>query len=428
MKQKWSDIYHSPVVRNVGKLLTANVIAQAVGLLVYPILTRIYAPEDFGLMNLFVSLSGGLVLLATLEWYNAIVLPKREEEACAVVHLSLLSVLVVTVALVLTIPFAPSIAGLFNSPQLVKYYWLLPIYVALMGGWNILNYWYIRSKRYGRISGYQISQSLFSAGYKTAFGYIPVVGGLIYATVLSPLCSLVLSLLLAGKKVLQPLGTVDREKCKMAAVKYANFPKFSTPRVLLNYVVGQLPVLVLTPFFGARYVGFWGMALLLSFVPVSTVVRAVYQVMYQKTAEKVNTRQSIRSHYRHFTYGTLFVVLPLFALLAIWLPQLTAWLLGSEWFVVGQYIRWLLPWLVFSILSGSIGYLVDIFFQQKKGLLFEILLAVGRAAGVAAGVVMNSFEVAVAGFAISSALVNAAQFVWYLSLVRKYDASLPKAD
>ena len=35
-------------VRNFTKLLSANVVAQVIGLVVYPILTRMYAPEDLG--------------------------------------------------------------------------------------------------------------------------------------------------------------------------------------------------------------------------------------------------------------------------------------------------------------------------------------------------------------------------------------------
>ena len=60
-------------IKNFSKLLSANIIAQIIGLIVYPILTRIYTPEDFGLLNLFLSISGVLVILSTAEYYNAIV-------------------------------------------------------------------------------------------------------------------------------------------------------------------------------------------------------------------------------------------------------------------------------------------------------------------------------------------------------------------
>lgn len=412
------------IYQNIGKLFSANVIAQAIGIVIYPILTRLYSPEDFGLLNLFVSIGGVLVLLSTLEWYNAVVLPKQDKEAQAVVHLSFASIGVLTVLLVLTVPFAKPIANLFKEPQLASYYWLLPVYVLLMGAWNVLNYWYIRKKAYTRISGYQISQSLFSAGYKTGFAFLPACGGLIYASILSPLCSMVLSLVSAGRKLLSPLLSIDKAACRQAALRYANFPKYSTPRALLNNIVGQLPVLVLTPLFGTRLVGFWGMALMLSFVPINTISRALYQVFFQQTSEQVNAGVSIAPFYRRFTLWTVVTVIPFFILLWFFLPAMTAWLLGAEWQTTGEYIRWMLPWLACSVLCGSTGYLVDIFFKQKAGLFFEILLALSRVIGVGLGIAMHRFEVAIAGYAIGSAVVNAAQYIWYLSLIRTYEKNL----
>ena len=76
-------IVHSALFRNVGKLLSANVLAQVIGILVYPVLTRIYRPEDFALFNLFVSIAGVLTLIATAEYHYAIVLPKSEQHAKA---------------------------------------------------------------------------------------------------------------------------------------------------------------------------------------------------------------------------------------------------------------------------------------------------------------------------------------------------------
>ncbi len=71
-------IVTSELTRNSAKLLSANVVAQAIGLLVYPILTRLYSPEDFGLLNLFLSIGGVLALLSTAEYQYAIVVPKTE--------------------------------------------------------------------------------------------------------------------------------------------------------------------------------------------------------------------------------------------------------------------------------------------------------------------------------------------------------------
>ena len=427
MKKFVAKIWNSPSARNVGKLLSANVIAQALGIIIYPILTRLYTPEDFGLLNVFASIGGGLILLSTLEWYNAIVLPKKEQDASALVHLSFFCLLATSILLLLTIPFATPFAKLLNLPRFASFYWMLPIYVFLIGAWNILNYWYIRQKEYDRISGYQISQSLFAAGYKTTFAFLPFSGGLMYASILSPLCSFILSLYRAGRKVLMPLRTIHPETCKQVAVTYSNYPKYSTPRALLNYIVGQLPVLVLAPLFGERLIGFWGMALMLSFTPISIMSRALYQVLFRKTTEQVNAGLSIAPFYRWFTIIALSVIVPFFIILWFVLPALTDWLLGADWRVTGEYIRWMLPWLVFNILGGSTGYLVDIFFKQKTGLLFEILLAISRTIGVGIGIAMNNFEASIIGYAIGSAVINASQYIWYLTLVQRYEKRIKKS-
>ena len=124
-------------------------------------------------------------------------------------------------------------------------------------------------------------------------------------------------------------------------------------------------------------------------------------------------------------YGSA-VIIPLFVGMALVLPALSAWLLGEEWRVVGEYIRWMLPWLYFSLLVGSTCYLSDVFMQQKKGLLFEILLAICRVVGLCVGIVTKDFMVAIAAYSIGTAIAVFAQFVWLASLVRCYDNSLIK--
>ncbi len=71
------------VVKNTARLFSANVVSQVVGFLVYPLLTRLYSSSDFGLLNLFVSIGGVLVLIATADYQYAIVLPKDKERVRA---------------------------------------------------------------------------------------------------------------------------------------------------------------------------------------------------------------------------------------------------------------------------------------------------------------------------------------------------------
>ena len=425
MKERIRKIAHSELVRNSAKLLSANVIAQAIGLLVYPILTRLYSPEDFGLLNLFLSIGGVLVLLSTAEFQYAIVLPKKDEDARGLVHICGLLLLITTGIVLLSVPFSKPIAHLFNTPELANWYWLMPLFVLAMGLWNILNYWYIRRKAYTRISGYQVGQSIISASGKLGLGTIGYLqGGMIFSIVFAPMLSMLISLALAWKKHIRCLIVNPRSRLNALLKRYRNFPVYSLPRSIINMVAGQLPVLLLTPIFGTREVGFWSMAVHLAFTPISMISKALHQVLFKDITNKVNNEQSISNTFVRFTYTILAITIPTFLILYFFLPDICYLLLGEDWEVSGKYIRWMLPWLCCSLLTASVCFLSDVFAKQRIGLWFEFLLAILRITGLLAGVLTNKFNIAIIGYAIGSAIAILAQYIWLYSLVKKYDSHI----
>ena len=138
----------------------------------------------------------------------------------------------------------------------------------------------------------------------------------------------------------------------------------------------------------------------------------------------VNDNQLIGSVLRRFTIGVLIVGAPVAVGLYFVLPVLTEWFLGSGWETTGQYIRWMLPWLLCVFLAASTSFLSDVFFKQKIGLYFELLIALMRTVGVCIGVWLHDFSFSVAGYAIGSAVAVMAQYVWLMSLVRKHDRKI----
>ena len=436
--------FRSSLVRDASRLLSANVAAQVIGLLVYPLLSRLYSPSDFGLLNVFVSIGGILIVIANMEWHYAIVLPKDDDKAKSIVRISLATILIVSVLVALTIPFAPIIAGWMKTPSLSRYYWLLPMYVLFSGIWNVLNYWFIRYKQYGSISGYQISSSLFSAGYKSMFGAIGATGGgLIYSTVLMPLSALTIQCIRSWKEYISPIFRPSTDSCERSGIlthdirrsvfdtrlikEYKYFPLYSLPRNIINIAAAQLPVLLLTPVFSVEQVGYWGMAYTLAFTPIIVIIRSLYQVLYQKTNEMIIAKRSISRYFRKYTLLALAIIIPVFTVLYFILPSLTEWLLGTGWRRTGELIRLMLPWIAVNVLSSSTIYLVDIFFKQKQLLIFEIWLALMRILGIIAGIWLNSFTAAIAFYCLSNAIVNIAEFIWMIVLVQQYEKTIDNA-
>ena len=425
MNNTLQKIWKSPSVRNVGKLLSANIIAQVIGILVYPILTRMYAPEDFGLLNLFTSIGGVVTLIATSEYQYAIVLPKEDEKARALVHLSSFITLGVTIVLVLSIPFAGSIAGLFKAPELAHWWWAMPIYVAVTAVWNMLNYWYIRRKAFTRISGYQITQSTFSVAGKTGFGLLGWLrGGMIIAMVSTALLSLLVSFGLAWKKHLRELCCFSREEVRTVACEYVNFPKFNLPRAFVNSLALSLPIWLLTPAFGLESVGRLSLALMAAFVPLSIIAKACYQVLFQKVSEQVQQHRSLHTTLKRFTLWMSVAVAVGFPLIYLFVPQLVTFLFGADWIESATIIRRLFPFLILTPLCGAICFLSDVFAQQKTAMWMEVAYVAAMLIALLVGIYLKDFMLAICLYAWVRFAFLAIQLAWFVSLVRAYHKTL----
>ena len=112
---------------DVLKLVSGTTIAQLIGILASPILTRLYAPEAFGALALFTSITSILGVIACLRYELAIMLPESDEDAANLLGVSLLSALLIAL---LTVPVIwwgrDLLLGWLNAPELAPYLMVPP--------------------------------------------------------------------------------------------------------------------------------------------------------------------------------------------------------------------------------------------------------------------------------------------------------------
>lgn len=418
-------MFKSEIYKNAAKMLSGNAIAQMVGLLFYPLLTRIYSPDDFGLLNLFLSIGGVLLIVANADYHYAILLPKSDKKAAAVWQVSALCSLGVVVLCGLSVFFRKPIAEVFKAPGLASVYPLLPLFVALSAAWMLLNYWLTRCKRFGAISTYQVTQNLSNALLKWGFGKAGFLqSGLFVSTILGLVIALATSIVSTFKSWKTILFRVDKRQIRLAAKRFARFPAFSLPRSLVNNLSGNLPFFLLTPFFGVAEMGFLGMGFTLAFRPINMISTSLYQVFFQRFAESVQNRKRVMPMFRKFVGRTFLVVVPGFALLYWILPWLTEFLLGKGWEQTGEYIRLMLPWIAMVCAGSCISFLSDLFQKQAGMLAVETAYLVLRAAGLAIGIALKDISLAIFLYSLSGVLVIAGQLLWYRKMIRDYEKGL----
>ena len=68
----------SELVRNILILMTGSTIAQAIPIAISPLLTRLYTPEDFGILALYISIASILAVIISMRYEIAIVQPVKD--------------------------------------------------------------------------------------------------------------------------------------------------------------------------------------------------------------------------------------------------------------------------------------------------------------------------------------------------------------
>ena len=430
IKNKYINrILQSRVVRNTSVLLSGNILAQIITLAAYPIIARIYGPQEMGTLNLFVSIFAIFVLLANAEYHNVLVFHKNEKDLPSVLAVCLATVALVTTVVLLTVPFSAQISSLFGSEDLQYWYYLMPIYVLATSLWNICDSLNIRKKLFKYISIYLILLALYNVGLKVLLGHLGMgTGGLIVSAVSGSVVILLLVGIYAQyrDKVFSLQGDRPTVSSTLAiAREYIKFPKYSLSRKTLNLLAKSLPIFLLSAHFGMTEIGLYGMALLLAHTPINVACSSLYKIMFRFVSEKVWKEEKIMPILKKYIASVLMVGVPAFALLAFILPDITAILLGDEWRASGEYIRLMLPWLLAFAVSNVIDFLPQLFKKQEGLLIFEIVDIICKTLALVCGIYFGNFALTLFFFFAVCFVVNVAKIIWYLSIARGYEKGLP---
>ncbi len=74
--------------KNTLTLMIGSALAQVIPIIISPILTRVYTPEEFGIFALYITFISIGASLVTAKYETAILLPKKEENAKYLVYIS----------------------------------------------------------------------------------------------------------------------------------------------------------------------------------------------------------------------------------------------------------------------------------------------------------------------------------------------------
>jgi O-antigen/teichoic acid export membrane protein len=377
--------------KNVLTLIVGRVIAQALPILITPLFTRIYSPEEFGIFSVYFTIVSIISMISNLRYSLAIILPTKEEEAKSLVNIaSIFSLVTSILSYLILLIWGSQIFKSLGVSELSDYRLLLAVNILIVALYESLYYFRIRRKDYKSISISIIVQSIIVVLIRVVIGfYGSTSNGLLYAYFLGYLLSYLL--LLYKSSIFEELK-INWGRIKKLLIRYKNFPRFSLLADSFSILGEKSPNLLLSKLWGSTFVGYLSMSDKVLGSPIWFITSSVGDVFKQEAAERIHKEGNCEKIF-YKTSKTLFIygLIP-FILIFLFVPPLTPFLLGAEWTEVGQYIR------IFSIMFFAkfvvtpVSYIMYIVGKQKLNIFFQaskllvILIAFG------AGYLLESFN------------------------------------
>lgn len=400
----------SGFARQVSILASGTAAAHLITIGALPFITRLYAPDEFGVLGVFTALLSVLGVVANWRYEIAIPLPDSDAKA---VNLAVVALLcgVITSALTALVVFVLFL--LQGSFAFKSYLWWLPVGVFFTAAYAVFQYWSTRNGAFTRIARTRVEQAVSGVGAQLILGWLGGgVVGLILGQVLNSGAGFFGLACRAWQEDKRLSTSVNIPAMKSIAREYERFPKYSVGESFANVSAVQFPLLLIASFAASAEVGYLMLGMRLMQAPVGLIGASISQVFFKKAVAEYR-----EGNLPILLENTLAALLKagvgplLFA--GILSPYVFGYFFGNEWQRAGELVAWMTPWFVFQFLVQPVSMVLHVTSNQKAALVLQVFGLLVRTGFV----LIPAVFFAGSGLSIFYAISGAIFYTAYLVLV-----------
>ncbi|MCG5501293.1 lipopolysaccharide biosynthesis protein [Ectothiorhodospira lacustris] len=411
------------VFRGMATLALGSGLARVIGIASIPILTRLYTPEDFGVMAVFTALIALMAPLLTLRYILAVPLPRHDGLAMNLMVLSAGLMLVTGTLLAIGLAFfAEPMLALMSMEVLAPWWWLIVLGLIGSGTYEMLSLWATRRRAYKVIAYTNVTQSAAGALVKVSFGFFgawPI--GLLIGQVVAKSGGIGTLLRHFWAEFRANWRHVRRSRLERVAVRHRGFPIYRLPSQVLLVFSAQAPVLFIATLYDAETTGQFGLAMAAIGLPLGLLGQTTAKAFY---AEAANIGRRRGEEIRQLTIAVLkrlafFAAVPTIILL-VFGPELFRIVFGGNWELAGVFASILAIYLFFQFIQTPVAHLFYIFERQRSLLVLNVqrvILVLMLFA--AAGYLDWSPVLAITAYAVLLSLHYMVTVFWALGIIKK---------
>lgn len=405
-------------IRDVAKLAAGTLAGRLIALAALPLITRIYSPEDFTLLAIYLSLVSTIAVAACLRLEIAIPLADTDSDAAALLILAFMAL--VGVVLIVSVPVlqAPDqIATWLGNPKIAPYLWLVPLGIAFAGSYSVLQLWATRARRFGTIARTRVSQSVTGVSTMLALGWAGAGPfGLLLGNMLNISAGGFYLAISAWRSDKTNLRAVRLSRLGHALHRYRRFPVFSTPEALINIAGIQIPILLIAAHSGAE-AGFLLLAMQVMTAPMTLLGSSISQVYMSRAPEEMREGRLAPFTLSIMRRLALVGVGPLIVLGAL-SPIVFPWIFGVEWTRAGEIVTWLVPWMALQFIASPVSMVMHITNRQHQLLAIRLVALLIRVGTILLASQLFQGKFLIIAFSLSNSIVYMGMAIMFISAAK----------
>ena len=359
--------------------MSGVVLAQIVSFILSPVISRLYTPEEFGLLGTFTSIVGIAMFIAGGRYDMAIMLPKSKASSLNIVFLTFLvglAFLIIGSLFILLV--SNSSIKLIPTSNLGIWFYFISLSTLLALFNSIFNNWNTREKQFRFLRNIKILQTALNSSISLLLGFLKVSGGLI----ISNICTfflivviLIYSFFKSEPKVISK--NFSRKLLVLNAKKYKNFPRFDSFSATFNAISNIGIPLLITSFFSVKDAGLYFFANKMVSLPLSFIITSFSGVYYQKASNLYHTDKGELFRFsKNIQKKLIYIVLIPLVLVSVFGPYIFKFVFGEVWEVSGGLIKYFVILLFFRSIYSPISQISNVLGKQKFMLFFNVSISI----------------------------------------------------
>lgn len=383
---------------NVLSLTGGTLLAQLIAIISMPFITRLYTPDDFGVLATFIAIMSIVSIIANFRYELAIVLPKYDNQAKVILFLALCFTLIISV---LSIIILNLISDKLSEKENIRgYLYVIPLSILFIGTYQAFNYWAIRKKNFLLIAKTKFSQ-VFSMLIAHLSLYKLGSSGLIIGQLLNQIMGSYKLYTYTQKN--NKLKIPSFKRVKWALYKYRNLPKFNLIGSLLDNASARSPIFLLTIYFSPSHAGLYSIADRMLTLPIQLIGRSLASVYYAE-APKAYREKELGNLTFQIYEKTVALAFPITILVMLSSPNIFSIVFGSKWEVAGYYASILSILMYITFIASPIGSAYTILEKQNLWAFFQLLIFIVSILAIYIGIYLNNSIYAISLYSMGNVI------------------------